>query len=447
MDLAAAFAALRDPRHVAQLDFLLGIPKFGKDLGLQRMEAIQAALPAHDWSTIKITGSNGKGSTAVIIDHILQEMGYRTGRYTSPHLFYFGERICTNGSPISIDGIEQGIRWIQEYLSSQSNAQDYGAFEVFTALALHHFATEGIPHVICEVGIGGRLDSTRVVPGQLIGLTSLDLEHTKLLGTSIMDIAREKIDLCPPGGKVILGCLNKNLPMDDILEYIVSKKRSYLLTEEETEILEEKVINQQTLLDIRVQDWILRDIRQPLTGKHQTQNLRLALLTTHEYLKSKNIPQRPQKLDLEALKWPGRCQVLSKDPLILVDLAHTPRAMEAFAGAVRSYSHKKAILLTGVSNDKDPIKLLKPILPQVDTIICTQATHRAMPATDLFSRLGNELPQSIIRDEPHMQTALEEGVHLAREQNRPLLITGGLFSSTELMATHAGYPANELRWF
>jgi dihydrofolate synthase/folylpolyglutamate synthase len=200
------------------VDRLLQIPKFGAGIGLHRMiwilDQLVENFPKVTFDAIKVTGSNGKGSTCLLLSAIMAEIGVRHGLYTSPHLLRFNERIKVNGQDIGNEDLLDAILWGEEIL------KEYGrhfpndviaAFEVFTGIALYHFAQQNLKTVILEAGIGGRYDSTRVVPGNLVALTSLDLEHTQLLGKTIEEIAYNKIDLCTEGGTLVLGQVDSDI--------------------------------------------------------------------------------------------------------------------------------------------------------------------------------------------------------------------------------------------
>jgi len=189
---------------------ILGSPKFGKGIGFRRMRSVLKELFDSTWgskfTTIRVTGSNGKGSVTAMTHSILRALGIRAGRFTSPHLFDFRERIVSEDAAISDDALERACAWVKGAVSRAMAVHPddtFGSFELMTATCLRGFFEADLPVGVIEAGIGGRFDTTRLLPGRLIALTSLDFEHTELLGNSLELIGYDKLDLCPDHGCVV----------------------------------------------------------------------------------------------------------------------------------------------------------------------------------------------------------------------------------------------------
>src|SRR5512146_1670875 len=192
------------PNPFARLSHL---KKMGNGVGLHRISWLVSDLLARPWlanlQSIRVTGSNGKGSVCAMLDSIFEALGIERGLYISPHLVRFNERFSLNGNLISDEELMAAIDWFlareREYSGSYPD-DSIGLFEAYTAIALQYFDHHKPDVLVAEAGIGGRYDATRVIPGNLVGLTSLDLEHADLLGNSLELIAYDKADLCPTGG-------------------------------------------------------------------------------------------------------------------------------------------------------------------------------------------------------------------------------------------------------
>ncbi len=259
------------------LERLLTLPKYGKPGVNERMQALTDGLDMVP--SIKIVGSNGKGTTAHMMAQMAMGLGKKVGLYTSPHLLEIGERIQVNGRSVSKRDLNYLLDWA---LQRAEGREGVGRFEVLTLAALFHFAQSGVDLAVMEVGLGGRYDPVRIAPGKVSVLTSLDLEHTAILGESIEEIAREKCAICRPGETLISA-------VDNIAPYLPDG----------VEVLE-----------------ITRPALAPLQS-----NARLAAHALRHHF---GLPHLPETF---ALKVPGRLHKLSNTPALYIDVAHTPAAI------------------------------------------------------------------------------------------------------------------------
>ena len=194
----------------ADVAALLEMPKFGDGIGFRRMQHLLRPLMESDWgqgfTTIRIAGSNGKGSVAAIVHSLLRCLGVECGRHTSPHLARFNERFVVGGSEVGDGALSAAFAWLWEARAATASAlagDAFGSFELITALCAKLFHDAGVPVGVMEAGIGGRYDPARLFPGSLVALTSVDLEHADLLGGTLELIACDKADLCPDGGTLV----------------------------------------------------------------------------------------------------------------------------------------------------------------------------------------------------------------------------------------------------
>jgi|HubBroStandDraft_3_1064219.scaffolds.fasta_scaffold04477_2 dihydrofolate synthase/folylpolyglutamate synthase len=446
--------------ETALLGDLMAIPKFGTGTGLDRMRKLCRELLDLPWMSaldaIKVTGSNGKGSACAMIAAILGELGVRCGLYTSPHLLSFQERIVVDGQPIADGDLASAVHWVlarrDEYGAVHPGDQ-VGAFEVFTCLALHHFAQARPEALVLEAGIGGRHDSIRIVPGNLVGLTSLDLEHTEVLGPTLDAIACDKADLCPPGGILVVGgiepavrrrllshCRRQDVRVIDALEQV----RPRALAFEGDRMIAD--------LDLDGERWAGVEIG--LVGRHQAENAAVAILLVREWLARHRPGIAPGELEravrrgLAGVRWPARFQRIGRAPEVFADVGHTPGAMARLAetaGAV--LRGRRIVLVTGVSYDKRVEQVVTPLLPLADHVICTRAYHKGSPAATIAEIVRRHRPQLPLEIEPRIEGAVERAITLARGHDMSVLIAGGLFLAIEAAQALRGKEPRDLRFF
>lgn len=428
-------------------------PKFGEGIGFRRLFLLLEKLTLFPWieqfPTIKVTGSNGKGSTCAWIAQILQRKGFKVGLFISPHLFRFHERISINNVLITEAQIQH---YLKEILSTVKMfpQECFGRFEISVALAMAYFRDQQVDIGVIEVGIGGRFDSTRIFRGPITVLTSLDLEHTDLLGNTLEMIGYEKIDLADPNSDVVLG----NLSLE-----IVQKLEAYgklnglrihpALNEINGEILSESA----THLSCSFQhaEFCLPEVTLPVGGNFQRINLQMAILAVFLYLRKKDLwtegfcAQIPQAFT--RLHWEGRFQKISESPRIFIDAGHTGEAMRALRETVKkNFGNAPILLLLGVSFNKNKFAILKEILPVAHEIICTEAHHHGekVHVLELLIRELTQTPLTCISD-------LSEALCVAKEKallrGMTIVVAGSLFLSIEVATLLRGEDPRQLHFF
>jgi dihydrofolate synthase/folylpolyglutamate synthase len=433
---------------------LLAIPKFGKGVGLHRMRAL--CEPLADWmcdvDAIKVTGSNGKGSVSAMVSSILLELGYSTGLYTSPHLREFNERIMLDGRPISDQELAGAVDWFdQRRAAYQAQFPDdtVGAFEAFTAIALRCFSKA----LVIEAGIGGRYDSTRTIRGRVVALTSLDLEHTALLGNDLELIAYDKADLCPDGGILVTGVSDRDL-LRRLEAYCALRNITLRAAAELTEVNSVALRETYMELNLALDGISLPNLRVKLAGFHQVTNLRVAVLLLQEWLKIHEPAIHGKQLEqairrgLQLLAWPGRFERIRQNPDVFIDVGHSPGAIRSLVQTVRTVLNGKRILLvTGVSYDKEVQSIVKELLTVADAVICTRAYHKGSPPEKILQIVRETRPDIPASLASTIEAAANQALEFAAREEMTVLIAGGLFLSIEAATALAGQDPQGLRFF
>ncbi|MGD9317313.1 MAG: folylpolyglutamate synthase/dihydrofolate synthase family protein [Anaerolineae bacterium] len=365
---------------------------------LERVERLLALLgePQRTFQAVHIAGTKGKGSTSAMIESVLRVAGYRTGLYTSPHLHTFRERIQAHGEMISEADI---VRLVDEMRPLVDQVADVTTFEVMTSLAFAWFAEQGIEWAVVEVGLGGRLDATNVVSPAVAVITSLSYDHTAVLGDTLALIAAEKAGIIKQGVPVI------SAPQPEealaVIEATCEEKGAPLTLVGRDWWWEAGAVSlegqQFTVCHDRGG---VTDLRIPLLGEHQLINATTAIATL-SLLQADglDLPLPAIREGMQAVSWPGRFEILGRQPLVIADSAHngdSARKLVATVRAVCDYQHLHVIL--GASADHATPELMEALLAGADRAIATQAKHprAADPAwlQDRAATLGYHLEVS-----------------------------------------------------
>jgi len=347
------------------LDEMYALRRFGIKLGLETIQYILGELgnPHQKFNSIHIAGTNGKGSVAAMIANILQIHGLRVGLYTSPHLIQFNERIVINGSPIDNDQVVDLYQRVKEV---QKQDRELTFFEYTTAMAFCAFAESNVDIAIIEAGMGGRLDATNVLSPTLTIITNVGLEHQAYLGNKLQDIAFEKAGIIKPGIPVITDVQNDNA--FQIISDIANEKSAplYQLGKEVTVRLRK---NGFSYSGFRFQ-WL--QLKCALSGYHQIKNAGLALCA-YECIVGKKANWKPVHQGLKTVKWPGRLEIVSQSPLVILDGAHNAMASRQLAKYLQSILKKRDLtLIVSVLDDKSYELLLKPLLKLANSLVISQ---------------------------------------------------------------------------
>ena len=413
------------------------------DLG--RLERLTALLgnPHQRFKAIHIAGTKGKGSTAAMIASILRAAGYKTGLYTSPHLHTFRERIQSDGQFISKEAVADLTGRLQPLVSQ---IEDLTTFEIMTALAFLYFAEERVDLAVLEVGMGGRLDATNIVTPLVAVITSLSYDHTPYLGSTLPLIAREKAGIIKDGAVVISAPQSPEAMA--VIEETCQEKGALLFRVGEQWTWQEEEAN----LEGQSFTVHLNNPREPhthrywipLLGEHQLTNATTAVAVADLLPElGVHISEEAIAQGLRYVRWPGRLEVLSRAPFLVVDGAHNADSAHKLAEALRKYfQYERLILVFGSSLDKDMDGMLRELLPLVHLAIVTQAQHPR--ATEVQSLREAFLAQGCnALSSPNVAEALEFALRLAQERDL-ICATGSLFVVAEMREAWARRQGAEL---
>jgi len=371
------------------LEYVHSVKWQGSKPGLERTRELLAALgnPEKQLKFVHVAGTNGKGSTSACIASVLRCAGYRTGLYTSPYILCFNERMQVNGEHITDDELEALVDEVRPYADAMTDSPT--EFELITALAMKHFQGQGCDIVVLEVGMGGRLDSTNVIDTpELAVITAIGYDHVKELGPTICDIAREKAGIIKRGGDVII--YGGEPDVEDVFERMAAQCGARLYRTNFARIVGQIF----TLEGIKLSFEPYGEIMLPLVGAYQPKNAAVAI-TALEILRGKgyNISDDDIVSGLCSVKWPGRFEVLGRNPVFILDGSHNPQGMEATAESLRClFGDAKITFIIGVMADKELEAMILHIAPLAGRFIAvTPDNPRAMGSrvlADLLKRFG-----------------------------------------------------------
>ena len=378
---------MRYPDSVQYL-YALGNELKSVKFGLENITEVLRALgdPQHAFSSVHVAGTNGKGSTCAMIEAAARQAGIQTGLYTSPHLVDPTERIVIAGKPVTKDQFADAFNRVHEVGLRMDTHPTY--FETVTAMAFLLFRDAGIRLGVIEVGLGGRLDATNVLRPALCVITPVDFDHEAFLGSSLEQIAGEKAGILKPGVDAVVA------PQRCEAECVIRKRANEisakldLLRTEQFENL--RIDRYHSEFDFRG-----AAVHCPLAGRHQVVNAATAAAA----LTKLNIPVE----GIESASWPGRLEVVSRRPDMILDGAHNPAGARALAQHIRDfYSDRKVWLIYGAMRDKSVQEITEILFPLASHVIVTAPgfaralrPEALVQASDHPSiRVANDLPQA-----------------------------------------------------
>ncbi|RII08683.1 Folylpolyglutamate synthase [Streptomyces sp. YIM 130001] len=410
-----------------------------------RIAALMDVLgdPQRTYPSIHITGTNGKTSTARMIEALLGAFELRTGRYTSPHVQSITERISLDGEPISAERFIEAYEDIRPYVEMVDGQQPYrlSFFEVLTGMAYAAFADAPADVAVVEVGMGGSWDATNVIDGDVAVVTPIDLDHTDRLGDTPAAIAEEKGGVIKQDATVILA----QQPVD--AAQVLLKKAVEVNATVAREGMEFGVVSRQVavggqLMTLRGLGGEYEGVFLPLHGAYQAHNAAVALAAVEAFFGVGE--QRPEPLDIDTVRQafaavvsPGRLEVVRRSPTVVLDAAHNPAGARATAAAIGEvFDFSRLIGVVGASDGKDVRGLLEAFEPILTEVVVTQnSSGRAMDVDALAALAVEVFGDDRVQVEPRLDDALEAAVTLSEEEGEyaggGVLVTGSVITVGE----------------
>ncbi|MCQ8769895.1 bifunctional tetrahydrofolate synthase/dihydrofolate synthase [Streptomyces telluris] len=415
------------------------------DPSLVRIEALMDILgqPQRAYPSIHITGTNGKTSTARMIESLLCAFDLRTGRYTSPHVQSITERISLDGAPIPAERFIETYRDIQPYVEMVDDREEHrlSFFEVLTAMAYAAFADAPVDVAVVEVGMGGTWDATNVVDAGVAVVTPISLDHTDRLGATPGDIAGEKGGIVKQDATVVLA----QQPVDAaqvLLKRSVEVDATVAREGMEFGVVSREVAVGGQLLTLRGLGGEYPELFLPLYGAHQAHNAAVALAAVEAFFGIGS--QHARTLDVDTVRRafaqvssPGRLEVVRRSPTVVLDAAHNPAGAQVTAEAVtEAFGFSRLIGVVGASADKDVRGLLEAFEPVFAEVVVTRnSTPRSMDPDELAALAVEVFGAERVQVEPRLDDALEAAITLAEEEaefsGAGVLVTGSVITVGE----------------
>ena len=411
------------------LDFINSVSWQGMQPGLERPAELLERMgsPEKALKFVHIGGTNGKGSTAAMTASILKEAGYKVGMYTSPHLYRFNERIQINGMDITDEELAEATAFTKPFAEAMKHIPT--EFELVWCIAVEHFKRQKCDIVVVEVGMGGELDATNTIGvPEVAVITNVGLDHTGILGNTVEEIAQTKAGIFKEGGSAVI--YRSGEAVERVLEQVAVQKHMRLKKADFDSIkrishsLEGQVFNCGNRKNMEL----------PLLGDHQLYNASVVLGIIDTLIeKGWVITENHIRAGMKATVWPGRFDIVSRDPLFIIDGGHNPQCFDALMKNVADYlPGKRIIALTGVLADKDYGEMFKPVMAFVEQFVCiTPPSDRKLEATELAAHLTAAGGKAIAAP------SIEAGVKMAKElagKDGVVLCFGSLYSIGQIHA-------------
>ncbi|MET0693273.1 MAG: folylpolyglutamate synthase/dihydrofolate synthase family protein [Propionibacteriaceae bacterium] len=409
---------------------------------LGRIRALTELLgdPQDAYPVIHLTGTNGKGSTAAMIEALLRALGLRTGRFTSPHVMTVNERITIDGLPISDERFDEVWTEIQPYVALVDEQLIDGVrltfFEIITAMAYAAFSDAPVDVAVVEVGLGGTWDATNVVDAGVAVVTPIDLDHTHLLGNTIREIATEKAGIIKPGAHAILA--GQSLEAATVLLERCAEVGALAHREGiDFGLIDRSVAVGGQLIRLNGAEGPVDDIFLPLHGAHQAANAAQALAAVEAFMGLKAVNPDVVRAGFADVVFPGRLEVVRRSPTVVLDAAHNPHGARATAAAVaEAFSFSPLIGVVAVMADKDADGLLREFEEVMNQVVITQvaSTSRGMPAEELADLARGIFGHERVRLVPRLDDAIETAIGMAEVEGigaPGVLVTGSVVAVGE----------------
>ena len=353
--------------------------------GLGRTQTLLEKMgnPEKKLKFVHIAGTNGKGSTAAMTASILQKAGYRTGLYTSPYIYRFNERMQVNGQQIEDEELAEITEWVKPLADSMEESPT--EFELVSCIAFEYFLRQKCDIVVLEVGMGGALDSTNVIEvPEVAVITNIGLDHTEVLGDTVEKIAETKSGIFKENGHAVV--YRSTPSVEAVYERICGEKNIKLHKADFASLK----LKSHDLFGQVFDCGDRKDLELPLLGDHQLHNASVVLSVADALIEQGwNITEQHIREGIRDVSWPGRFDIVSRDPLFIIDGGHNPQCIEALVKNIQDYlQDRNVIALTGVLADKDYGEMYRPVMSLVSQFVCvTPPNPRKLEAEELSEHL------------------------------------------------------------
>ncbi len=441
-----------ESEYAAALRTLFGLRRFGMRPGLETIRALLEELgnPERAFRSIHVTGSKGKGSTSAMAAAVLRAAGRHVGLFTSPHLVSYRERIRLDGTPIATEAVVDGLRRVTDAAEALRRRGALAGpptfFEITTALGFLTFAEAKVDAAVVEVGLGGRLDATNVLAADVGVITTIELEHTEILGPTLHDVAREKAGILKPGQFAVLGRLPPEARAEvDHRAYTAGIPCWHL---EEEVLVHDRVISEKgQQFAVTLPSRELRRLAIPLQGIFQPGNAALAIAAVDRFALAtdRKISEAAVRKGLAAVVWRGRLERLEREPDLFLDVAHTTESALALAQSLGEIAPlappAESAILFGCLAEKPAARILEALAPLAETLVVVPVrSSRSASAPELRRLAAGRFPRIV-----EAPDALD-GLRLARVATGPegyTLVAGSDYLIGEILAAREGGASEE----
>lgn len=411
-----------------ELKFLYGLYREGIKLNLSVTREFSSRLgsPENDFRSFHVAGTNGKGSTSAYIYNILG-IKHSSGLYTSPHLIDFNERIIANREPISDQEIENFIYEYRDLITELGKEnRNPTFFESTTVMAFKHFQQKKMEFASIEVGLGGRLDSTNIIKPEVSVITQVGYEHADKLGCSLTSISTEKAGIVKEGIPVVLGDSKKEV-VDTVRKIAQWRNSPFVHTPSSVTVsdYEQSIEGSRFTLSTPKEEY---KIETSMIGEFQTSNIATSVLAI-ENSQVSDLSRVDIEKGIRNTRWPGRMDIVSRDPVVMVDGAHNPPAANALRIALQELGVNKPTLILGMLSDKDAFSFLRIMRSISDTAIFTSPDEpsRAIPPEKLQVMSNGIFKKSKVIQDPI------EAYESAAKDSEFILVAGSLYLAGVIM--------------
>ncbi|MCC7008680.1 MAG: bifunctional folylpolyglutamate synthase/dihydrofolate synthase [Acidobacteria bacterium] len=409
---------------------LFGLEQIGIKLGLDQINGLLDRLGRPDlaFPSIAVAGTNGKGSVAAMLERGVRAAGYRTGRYTSPHLADVEERIVVDGRPVRADVFDAAAERVLDAGRGLPFPPTF--FEATTALALDVFRGAGVDVAVLEVGMGGRLDATNAVTNVASAITAIDFDHEQYLGDTIEAIAAEKAGIVKPGTVTVLG--PNRAAVEAVVAATCQRRGTELVRAREGVTADVTFVDGRATMALRTPEHEYQPLVLALRGRHQVDNAITAirLLERLSARRCFDVPFAAIRTAVEDVTWPARLELLQAGSMqVLIDGAHNPAGARALASYVGETYGRPMPIVVGVMRDKKVAAILKALAGAASEFVCTSvSTPRAMSAPELVATAATAVPSI-----PAIAVAAPmDAVRYAAALDSPVVVAGSLYLAGEV---------------